>query len=529
MKNSDLEQVMLEEWNGARQEYHYPQLPAPVFDSEVPNGQINIEDHKTKINADFIREIKEKSEASPKADGEPLTYNEIFSDVLGHELTHFMRYPGSVLQILRQMKTANKLVDDNLANALRTAFVEAQTNIHMVKELENPITPENRRLVKPEDPLGNLMHGVYQEVWDIDIGIELNAEEKELVQQLSQLDYLNQKRELNTLRKFITILKDYAHDNQPQDEPSCGAGDAGMFSENELREGLRQFSKQSSPGEFEDLAKKLLDDLEGDDEPSGHDHRGSRAGVGPGTWSIAKNIYTALAASYNIPVKTKPLHKNGSVYPYSHAEFTVSDNLFDLDPYSSNGILPGVSKRWLRKEGETFTSGEAVPDSLIIIDNSGSMPNPDSGISVPVLGGTVVANTYLENGAKVAIYNFGGSDHFSNFSKDKESVHRDARRYTGGGTTFNPHLLKSIVEQSNSNLDISVISDMEISNLDAFVGSLLDLPATHRIHLLYSENNNNVTQLKQKFGDRGNVGILPLRQKSDIQSITMGELTKSVK
>jgi len=78
-------------------------------------------------------------------------------------------------------------------------------------------------------------------------------------------------------------------------------------------------------------------------------------------------------------------------------------------------------------------------------------------------------------------------------------------------------------------MTFSVISDMDIRNLGGFIDTVLGIPQTHRVHLLYTENNSYVGKLRQSFGDKENVAILPLTRERDIQEITMGELKKSVK
>jgi hypothetical protein len=82
---------------------------------------------------------------------------------------------------------------------------------------------------------------------------------------------------------------------------------------------------------------------------------------------------------------------------------------------------------------------------------------------------------------------------------------------------------------SKGEYDISVISDMDIKNLRGFIDKVLGIPKTHRVHLLYTENNRYVRKLRESFWNRENVAILPLTCEEDIQKITMGELQKSVK
>ena len=80
--------------------------------------------------------------------------------------------------------------------------------------------------------------------------------------------------------------------------------------------------------------------------------------------------------------------------------------------------IPNLTKKWKRKEGEVTSDFEDVPDSVIVIDNSGSMPDPRGDVSVPILGATAISNAYLDNNSRVAVYNFGGQDYLLNFTKD---------------------------------------------------------------------------------------------------------------
>ena len=147
-----------------------------------------------------------------------------------------------------------------------------------------------------------------------------------------------------------------------------------------------------------------------------------------------------------------------------------------------------------------------------------------------IVGATAISNAYLLNGSRVAVYSFGSNDHLTNPTRDREVVHRELRRYSSdGGTTFNPRFLEGVLRDSEGEYDISVISDMDIRNLDRFISTVLEIPQTHRVHLLYTENNGYVGKLRESFGNKENVAILPLTCERDIQQITMGELQKSVK
>jgi len=99
---------------------------------------------------------------------------ESLNEVLTHELTHFMKFPGNVLNVLRLQKSAQGIADGHKVSELRSAFTEAQTNIYMLNERKHPATAKMRKAYGlPEgDGFGKVMYGLYQEVSGQDLGVE---------------------------------------------------------------------------------------------------------------------------------------------------------------------------------------------------------------------------------------------------------------------------------------------------------------------------------------------------------------------
>ena len=436
---------------------------------------------------------------------------------------------------------------------------EAQTRLDMM--VGKNLHPSAYKMAKAciaqktqPSPSGDIMWGLYQEISEQDLGVKLNEQEKKLVEKLKHIDYTNKKQETDNFRKFAQVLKDYQppQDQNKKDEEGqegeqgkpCSGNGLDGFTDNQVREGLKQFAQEcSNPNEYEEVVRQVLNEGEGQggqgqEQGQPSQAMGRRAGSGRGITLLADNFYTALAEKYVIPIRKKPMHKNGTLYPYSHTSFEVGDPITDVDAFSTPGILPGITKKWVKKEGEVYGDNESVPDSFLIIDNSPSMfmPNGNEVIAPSkrtyqhIVGATAISNAYLHNGSRVAVYSFGSNDHLTNPTKDRETVHRELRRYSSdGGTTFNSRFLEGVLKDSEGEYDISVVSDMDIRNLSGFIDTVLGIPQTHRVHLLYRENNGYVNQLRQSFGDRENVAILPLTCERDIQQITMGELKKSVK
>ena len=213
----------------------------------------------------------------------------------------------------------------------------------------------------------------------------------------------------------------------------------------------------------------------------------------------------------------------------------MSDEINDLDPFSSPGIIPGITQKWIKKEGETIQNYFGIPNSIIVKDNSPSMTNyqnPEKEVSIAVLGSTVISNAYLNNNTKVAVYSFGSFDEFVDLTKDKERVHQELRKYTNKrGTTFNKSLMENYLKNTDMVFDLSFVSDMEISNLDKFINHIINLPNLHRIHLFYTNPSkvDYVQNISERIKNKRNVAILPLYSQQDIKNIIIGELKNSIK
>lgn len=520
----DLQSLMEKEWRGVRKSFHYPQIPYPILTEDIPNAQVDFSNLQISINPQYVQKLAQQG--SP----EELSLNAL----LGHEVGHYCEYPGSVLDLLHLHKVARQTLNENEALAVREAFLNVQNNTNLFQRRGYESIPVALKAMAKDvekDPLNNLVHGTYQELWEKDLGIKLKRKEQGVAERLKEIPYLDKERQEYSLQQFIELTKDYLKDaNPPQSSFSS-------FSDDDLREGIRQFAQESSPGEFEQIMQEILKEIKGEGEKEEHQRpyekqqgHGRTAGIGEGVISIAENFYSALAENFSVPIRKKPIEKNGSLYPHSHEEFSMDDSMNDFDPFSSPGIVPGITQKWIRKEGEVTTSYHGIPDSLIVIDSSGSMPDPSKGISVPVLGGTVVANAYLRNQGHVTVYNFSGTDIIIGPSQDKSTIHEAIRTYQNGGTTFTPEKLEDIVKKQTQ-IDMSIISDTDISNLESFVSSLSELPSVHRIHLLYTNPQyiENVKRIATKLKHKKNIAILPLYSQEDIHKITLGELTKSIK
>ena len=166
---------------------------------------------------------------------------------------------------------------------------------------------------------------------------------------------------------------------------------------------------------------------------------------------------------YDVLIKGIPLETKKGIYPSGYREFEAGDEALDIDPFSSNGrILPGITKRIIKKPIRYHGNAEATPDLVLLLDDSGSMPNPKECISNAVLGSYAVAREYLANKAEVAVGRFSDRTCLQDFSDDKDIVLNELLRFKSGDTTRVD--LGKMKKAGREKADYILITDDQISN-----------------------------------------------------------------
>lgn len=531
---SEIERVILEEWRKVRASYGYPALAVPqIVDEEnafVESGQIYVG-----------RSFADKFVC------EKIGLNDVINEILTHEVGHFMYYPGSALNVLRMQKIAMEYVEREKVEGLCRFFVELQTNIYQVNVHEHPYTIAMREKLLPATHLQQMIeYGIYKKVWHgASFRSKVPFKHRGLVRDLSKLNYTTKETELIYFREFVQLLKDVDLDEDKknqEDEEDEGEGsypfDLGMFSDKEISDALKAFSKEVSDVEFEDVVGALGVDLAGiewdGDEVVIDFVQGLLAGGVREELSDGDTNYRELAKRYSVMVQPYIQTNGEGLVPSEQSPFVLSDPLLEINPFSTPGIMPGITKKWERQAHAHFQSRQGVPNALIVIDNSGSMPSPaGDSFSVPVLCGHAIANAYLMQGSSVGAYTFGGEDKVLNFTRQGEDVSRVSSLYTNSGCTyFNPKYVEQMV-RSNVSCDVVMISDFFIGNFADFVGTVSSMPMTHRVHLLrYHPERDVVDQmvgkLRDSFSGLQNVYVNGLNRREDISGIVVGDIVSSI-
>ena len=165
------------------------------------------------------------------------------------------------------------------------------------------------------------------------------------------------------------------------------------------------------------------------------------AGMGEGNpvrASIA--FYEQLSSRYSVKFAAKPFGRPRTS-PFSLQKWCPSDPISSLDVQQSiitQGVLvPGVTTQKWKSRTTNVKGGEyeVVPTLDILIDSSGSMPNPAETVSLPVLAGFVAARRAQKQGVRVINYS-GGCDEVSRTRDLQRAYEKLVLYHENGGTTF---------------------------------------------------------------------------------------------
>jgi hypothetical protein len=170
-----------------------------------------------------------------------------------------------------------------------------------------------------------------------------------------------------------------------------------------------------------------------------------------------------------------------------------------------------------------------VPDCLIILDSSGSMPAPDHELSYPLLGAFCATNAYLVCRARVGVYNFGdaqsGQEKSLGFTRDRLRIYQALATYYGGCTSMAPDKIRQIISQAQKP-DILMITDMDINNLQEAIGFFKSL--SNRVTILHLKHNWSLTIFLKLFRNRPNFSFYRVLKGEDIPEIILGYIRKEL-
>jgi len=543
MEEKNLELIIREIWPRLKKKHLYPEIPVPKVkrtphreEGEAKEDEavgLEMKQKQMTIHAGFVSQMKNKMEEK-----------RVVEALLDHGVTHYTFCPWDFHTHLRLYSEAKKVVvDKELAKQVSNRFIDVIADTHCVKKRCTEIPELHRNLEK--GTIEEVIASLYQKIWGIDLGISASKKSvkghADIVRRLARIPYLDRSRWGESIRKFARSLKPLLVEEQKQQGGKEGRGernpqgehDLNRYSNEEIDQGLRDYARQTMDlSEFKDVLEDFSDELTG----AGYGREGGM-GRGHGNPLDADVLfYMKLAENYSIPVKKVSLEEKGSLHPYSHSPWETGSPFQDVDIWTSFGkIMPGITQIWTKREEKGKGKIEGTPDSLIAIDSSGSMINPRKSLSYAVLGAACAANAYLQNGSKVAVYNFSdapmGGKEILNYTDRREEIYRVLCKYFGGGTALDLEDLMPLI-QRRKNLDLFIITDMKIANLEALIGFFSQIQ--NRVTTVHIGDNPYAARFERAVEKRKNISIYTVKRKEDIPHIVLGRIkdyfnSKSIK
>jgi hypothetical protein len=542
MRDKRLQSVIEEIWPRLKKKHLYPEIPIPkigeINDSAQGDSEQKVSTTRSRegaglemkqkqmtINPSFLAEMKNK-----------MAEEQIIEALLDHGITHYTFCPWDFQTHLTLYAEAKKVMGEKeLAKTVADYFIDIIANTHCVKKGFTSIPELQRHLEK--GTIEQVITSLYQKIWGIDLGISRSGKRgeghEEIVRRLARIPYLNRSRWPESIQRFARSIKFLLLEQEKEQEAEGRKGksnpqgehDLTHYSIEEIDQGLRDYAHQTKVlSQFREVFEDFSDEL----KEAGY---GIEGGMGRGrNLPIDADVlfYMKLAENYSIPLRRIPLEEKGSLHPHSHSPWEVGSPFQDVDIWTSFGkIMPGVTQVWKKKEGKGRGKDEGTPDCLIAIDSSGSMINPRKNLSYAVLGAFCASNAYLRNGARIAVYNFsdapmGGKD-ILNFTSRRAEIYQVLCKYFGGGTALDLEDLVPLI-QGKKNLDLFIITDMKITNLEALIGFLGQIP--NRITAVHIGDNPYAARFEKAAERKKNISIFTVKQKEDIPHIVLGRISE---
>jgi hypothetical protein len=510
----DLNAILHQSWTRVRRRHLFPELPAPVWADTVDGAALDIRRKKIHLSPDFV--LHAPPGVKPR---------ELVEGLLDHAVSHHTFCPWNLAVHLKLYARVKGVLQDK-ETSLRAldAFMDTAADTHCVSAKDTPLPKIYRHLHR--GPMEEFLHSVYQELWQVDLGV---TETSDLARRLARLPYLDRRNWEDTVVRFVKLLRPVLEAGIPEsNDLPCATGRHGLsrYSPKELEEGLKQVAQEvSGPSEFIDLMTDFKEELKPASKGSGEG-----AGRGKGeSFNANRLYYMKLAETWALPVRRSRADRSGGLYPHHHTPWEAGRPVRDTDPWTSFGkILPGVTQTWTRLEGRVLGPEENVPDCLIAIDSSASMKNPALCLSHAVLGAACACDAYLRNGARVAVYNFSdasaGGKRLLPFSRNREEIYEVLCRFFGGGTRIHVEDLEML--QAEPPPDIFLITDMQLTNLESLIDYLKTCP--NRVTAVHIGMNEQTAAFRGAASGRNNVDIHAVNRTTDIPGIVLGKVREYV-
>ena len=497
----------------ARKDLYYPPI-VKVEPAQIETMEITFSGPKYRLLVG--REITEKFSS------------QALLGIFHHELNHWVKHPYDVRTVILEYCW---LGETNEKDEIRNLFDDVIVNLDLLINKGLREVAQAYRELPAASKVDRLLRAFYSRVTGIDFGgVTLEAELQERIHSLSTIDFLDLSnvRLKNNIRRFAKVIGDLLDEKSELPFICVALRD---FGAENITRAMESIAGEVLPQEYQRIAAEVVEVLNSD--KLSVERRSGGPGISPGeklriSYLERPDIswYRTRARRYSVSIES--LIKQGSLYPDQITDFELDDSIDTFNPIESYGkVLPSLAKKHELAEFERY--GEiSVPDAVIIIDSSGSMPNPEEVVSYAVLGGFSLARNYLALGARVGVINFSNSNLELVPTRNRQRVYETLKIYQGHGTTLHIDDLDQYVRSMDAGgRDYILITDAGIENMGEVVDYFSEVKGRLTIIWLKSgtEFEEQFRENYQLFRERlpGSVTFAEVAHEKDIPRIAVGK------
>ena len=529
-----------EVWEKTEQEFLYPFLsPEAVEQTGLPARLIK---NQILLNIPFII-------AMARIGVEPRTS---ISLLFAREINAWLRIPQGAREYLWLYGNLRQVVySERVASRLLQAYLDIWNDLDLyynqgkTKELVLVYRVSVRACGNTaEDNFYRVLAGTLETKTGTDLGVTLTGVHRALVDQLAKLSYLEPADRGREVQQFgLAISKIFFFKQVTTTGRGGGAGSGSASGAKAQEEKPEQPRWPLGQDSVRDLGS--MSGLEGAiGRFAGEIHNTKTfdllleafsrlGGEGIATTRFQTGrwfYYRELSKKYPLEILRREAQQSAPSFPVDLTNWTPEDDPLHTDFFASMGLqaTPGITQRRRFAGGESQYHATVLPDLIVVIDSSSSMPQPNQTISYAVLGGIVAARAYLANGGQVAVYNFSSSDLVLNFTRNESKIYKHIAACQWGGTVLNASVLDSFLrnrEQLGREADVLLITDMGISGVDNVIQKLRNCEKMHRV-FLFLVGGNPATVHEQFAGSKVKIYALD-RDSGDFPRVVLGAVQES--
>jgi hypothetical protein len=525
---------------------------------ELPYPQINDSGKTTTASIDMSNHQIIVSKVFPDYLAKRgVDYGTSLRALLMHEAGHYKRMPWDLKNLIMLLYTAQKECGEGSKKDLvANYFMDVCVNLDLILNEGEDSLRQIYKASEKKSKIDMLLSNLYDfKAGNLKSGKDfgsppLPAELKPKLEELKKIKFTSRKRAYANMSRFASIVKDLLPDEE-QEKNNYSSNRFDDFSlkaydMKEIDRAMKEIAKEmAKPSNYRKIYKFVEDEkqrldaqqVEESEELADDLKKGKKSGI-KGMKSNPDNkgydpidalikFYSTKAEAYEMTVEDKSVIGGGDSFKSEFKPWEIEDHYQSVDVFNSYGkFLPEISKSWK----DSGTAGEkvtkATPDLLVMIDSSGSMPNPHYELSHAALGGICAARQYLKKGSQVAVVNFSDKTRVTGFSDDYKKIVEKMLHFQNGGTELHNWPVYEIISKHNKEVDILMVSDGFIYNYENVMKELSKRKNANRVTILEIVRSNILGGFSGGADNfkGGNINVYPIISEQDIPKVIVSDM-----